>query len=514
MKKVLKLTESNLITLIKNIIKEQGEEEVIISPEEYYTLLKNVYYQAHAIPRLRPFRGKKLVIDGSLDFKPFKDEIHLTDLGNIKVNGSIDISYTKIKSLDDVETTGTKRFWSTPYDVVITRRNQQKKYAEQDSKREDNDWDLNDTDEEGEKANAAFQLAVQDGDLRELDDEEKERLQNLKTRLKNKEEEQENLSIDTDEYDYSDKYDEIQEEIDEIQEEIDDLSGDNVVDVYDLYPNGSHYSMDSFESLSTGINYAVGTNSEADESVEQYYEEMLDDPKQYFSKEYLSNYIDGEKVKESFRDSTEEMVRDEPESWNVEKELSDDQEEEIWLLQMEKWVYENEGVRAPIAEPTREDNDVFDFEDAEGNRFQYRNTSVDSSLYKSESHWVLYKDGAVVSPHKIYDDEDTQDHKDERESRISDIEYEIQEIKDDPDGEPNEDSIEEAVEDYLENIERDPLGFLEDMGYTDFSDFLDLDEIKNDLVNEADYGEVLNGYNGTYEEITINGTDYIVMRID
>jgi hypothetical protein len=136
MKKVLKLTESNLIKLIKNIIKEQGEEEVVISPEEYYTLLKNVYYLAHAIPRLRPFRGKKLVIDGSLDFKPFQNEIHLTDLGNIKVNGSIDISYTKIKSLDDVEVTGTKRFWSTPYDVVITKRNQQKKYAEQDSKRE------------------------------------------------------------------------------------------------------------------------------------------------------------------------------------------------------------------------------------------------------------------------------------------------------------------------------------------------------------------------------------------
>ena len=124
MKKVLKLTESKLIKLIKNIIKEQGEEEVVISPEEYYTLLKNVYYQAHAIPKLRPFRGKKLVIDGSLDFKPFKDEIHLTDLGNIKVNGSIDISYTKINSLDNVEVSGSKRFWQTPYERVIQARKQ------------------------------------------------------------------------------------------------------------------------------------------------------------------------------------------------------------------------------------------------------------------------------------------------------------------------------------------------------------------------------------------------------
>jgi hypothetical protein len=137
-----------------------------------------------------------------------------------------------------------------------------------------------------------------------------------------------------------------------------------------------------------------------------------------------------------------------------------------------------------------------------------------------ERGWWYYKNKMKVCdkyPHgvaEIYDDEDTEDHQDDRDSRIVDIEYEIQEIKDDPDGEPNEDSIEEAVEDYLENIERDPLGFLEDMGYTDFSDFLDLDEIKNDLVNQADYGETLNGYNGSYEEITINGTDYIVMRID
>ena len=52
------------------------------------------------------------------------------------------------------------------------------------------------------------------------------------------------------------------------------------------------------------------------------------------------------------------------------------------------------------------------------------------------------------------------------------------------------------------------------MGYTDFSDFLNLDEIKDDLVSQADYGETLNGYDGQYEEITINGTDYIVMRIN
>ena len=268
--------------------------------------------------------------------------------------------------------------------------------------------------------------------------------------------------------------------------------------------------MTSFESLSTGYEYAVGTISEADESLESYYEEMLDSPKEYFSKEYLSDYIDGDKVKDYFEDAVEDWVRDSPDSYGVENQLSDDQEEEIWLLEMEKWVYENEGVRAPISDPTKEEGNVFDFLDSEDNRFQYRNTSSDPG----RKHWVLYKEGAVVSPHQIYDDEDTDEHQEARDERISDIEYEIQEIKDNPDGDPSDEDIQDAVENYLEDVERNPLSFLEDMGYTDFSDFLNIDEIKDDLVSQAEYGETLNGYDGQYEEITINGTDYIVMRIN
>jgi hypothetical protein len=179
---------------------------------------------------------------------------------------------------------------------------------------------------------------------------------------------------------------------------------------------------------------------------------------------------------------------------------------------MEMWVYKNEGVRAPISEPTKEDGNVFDFEDAEGNRFQYKNTSTDPHT----SNWVLYKDGQVVSPHQIYDDEDTEDHEDERDSRISDIEYEIEEIKDNPDGDPNEEQIESEVEDRLYGIRRDPLTFLEDMGY-DFRgmiDFIDKDDLLESLINDSDYGTALNGYDGNYDQININGTDYIVMRTD
>jgi hypothetical protein len=494
MKKITTLNNSSLIKLVRRILKEEGEEEVRISPEEYFEILKKVFFQAQAIPRLPKFRGKKLVVNGNLDFGKFRGEKMLTDLGNIKVDGNIDISYTNIKSLDNVEVTGDKRYYSSPFEDVMRRRVQQGKWNEQEQRRENNEWDLEDTDEEGERAHAVFRYAVQESNLRELDEDQKEELQNLKRRLAELEQEIENEEDE-------DKKDELSSEFDEVQEEIDNLSGDDVVDVYDLYPMGTHYNLTAFESISTGQEYAVGTEEEADSSLDEYFDEWVDNPTQYFDKNHLSYFIDGEEVKDYFRDMVEEWVRESPEDYDVEKELSRSQEEEIWILEMEKYLYENTNVRFPIKYQTKEDGNVFDFEDGEGNGFQY---------YDEGGNWVLDKDGARVDPYNIYDDENTEDLQDDKDSRISDIEYEIQEIKDEPDGDPDEDSIEQAIEDYLERIDNDPISFLDEIG-ADYENFIDKDRLKKDLISESDYGS-LNGYDNQYDEIKINGTYYVVMR--
>jgi hypothetical protein len=281
-------------------------------------------------------------------------------------------------------------------------------------------------------------------------------------------------------------------------------------DVYVLYPSGRHYDLHSFSVLGWSMEYAVGTSDEADSSLEDYYDNMIDDVDNYFSRDHLESYVDGDKVAEYFEDSIRDEFSDDDilDDYNVSRELSRRQEEEIWLLQMEKWAYENEGVRAPISEPSREEGNIFDFEDVEGNRFQYKNTSTDPN----RSNWVLYKNGQVVSPHQIYDDEDTEEHEDERESRISDIESEIEEIKDNPEGDFDEDEIQRLIDDRMDEIRHDPVGHLDDYGY-DVSNFIDLDELKRDLINEASYGYI-SGYNDSYDEININGTYYVVMRIN
>ena len=484
MKKLL--TERQLVSYIKRLLKEQ-EEEVRISPNEYKDLLKKVAGQAQGILKLPKFRGKRLVVTGDLNLENDK---RITDLGPIKVEGSLNVSYTNIRSLDDVEVTGYAKYWETPYVRIIAAREHKKKLDAQDELRKENVWDIDNTNQEGEMANAIFMYAMNEGLLTGLDEDDKERADEILRQIKNLE--------DNEEY-----TDEIQEQIDELQDEWDEIMSGKV-DVYDLFYDGYHYEMKIFISLEDGLEFAVGTYQMADDSIEQYYGDWLEQPQHYFSDDFMENYIDGDEVAEYFEDGIRENVYDDPEGYGISKELSRSQEEEIWLLEMERWVYENEGVRAPISEPTREEGDVFDFEDAEGERFQYK---------REGNNWVLYKDGQVIPPHQIYDDEDTQEHEDERESRISDIDYEIEYIKENPDGEPNEDEIENAVENELYDIRRDPVSRLRDYGY-DLHNFLNKKELLDDLIRDAEYGETLNGYDSSYDTIEINGTDYVVMRIN
>ena len=485
-----------LISLLKKVIREQLEE-VRITPQEYKDLLMKVAGQAHGLLRLPKFRGKKLVVTGNLDLSGDK---RITDLGPIRIEGNLDVSHTNIKSLENVEVTGYARYWHTPWEKELQRRKRQRELADAEERREEDAWNLNDTDNEGERANAAFEYAVALGLLKAIDEDEKIELRELKTKLSE-------LETQMEQEEDEERYDELSNEFDEVQERVDELDGE-YVDVYDLIPDGSHFELDSFRSISEGFVISVGTESEADESMKDYFQEYVDDPVTYLSEDTISYHLDGNQVADEFESMIDEWVREDPDNYGIEKDLSDDQEEEIWLLEMEKWVYENEGVRAPISEPTREDGDVFDFEDAEGNRFQYKNTSTDPN----RSNWVLYKDGQVVPPHQIYDDEDTDDHQDDRDSRISDIEYEIEEIKDNPDGLYDDEEIESKVEDMKYEVTRDPMSFIRDYGL-DIENWVNTSELIDDMISNSDYSEI-SVYDGSYNLIDINGNNYIVFRID
>lgn len=494
MKKIIRLDESKLIDLIKDILNEQDENVIRMSASEYVDLLGKVGYNPKGINVVPKHRGKEIIVVGDVNLRGNKKVI---GLGNIKIEGKLDVSSTNIKNLDGVEVTGYISHWSTPYQDHLDRIEKQNKYNEMAELREEDAWNIDNTDETSEKANAAFRYCTNQGYLESLSEDEIEEIQTLKQRIADLEEQQENLNPE--DADYSEKFDEITDQQSKLEDEIDEIISEKV-DVYDLYPHSY-----GFESLSTGIEITVYTEDEADQALEDYYQEMVDDADNYFDYNRLSYHIDGDAVAEYFEDSIREWILDDPDSYNIEKQLSDEQEEEIWLLEMEKWVYENEGVRAPIQNQTKEDGDVFDFEDSDDNRFQYK---------KDGNGWVLYKDGTIVSPHQIYEDEDTEEHQEARDERISDIEYEIEEIKENPEGEPDDDAIEEEVEDRLYEIKRNPEGFLEEYGYDKrfiVDNFIDKDSLLESLTRDGDYGN-LNGYDGRYDDIKINDTWYVVMR--
>ena len=243
MSKVVKITESNLIKIIKNIINEQSEGEegyYDITPEQYYKLLSSVGNHAHAIPSLPMFRGKgKLRVVGNLNLagKPIKS------LGELAISGQLDIRHTNIKSLEGVEYGVLGTYYGTPYAEEIERRRKQKEKNVADQRRIDDEWDLMDTDTEGEMAHAVFNYMVQEGQIDELSYPEVEEFIGLKKKLKELED---RIEIETD----ADVVDELTNDYDELQYDIDELEGrDN--DVYGLVPDGSFFEMNEFKSISS-----------------------------------------------------------------------------------------------------------------------------------------------------------------------------------------------------------------------------------------------------------------------
>jgi hypothetical protein len=505
MKKVIKITESELIKIIKRTINEDESEYYEIPASEYKQLLVATGYNAIGLAKTRKFGGKPIKVIGDLDLRnsPIKN------LGKLYVTGRLHINGSQIENLKDVRVDGHTSYYDTPYSRYLERVQLQKERAEANERREEGVWNLDEdpADTEAQMAHAAFQYLVENRDIEVLSEEEKEKLEELKILLQNKEEEQENLSTDID--DYNEKFDEIQEEIDEIEEEIGELESKNN-DVYGLLPHKyNYYQLTQFKTLYEDFNgnyIAVGTTENVDESLRDYVESLLDDVGYSAFNDYvLESNIDKDDVADYFEDMFRDDIYESPESYNIERELSKSQEEEIWLLEMEKWVYENDGVRAPIKYQTREENGrVFDFMDEdEEHEFQLR--------YEG-NRWTLFKDGSVVQTGQLYDDEDTEEHMDDRNSRISDIEYEIDEIKENPDGDLDDSSVEYEIESRKDEVRRDPLQWLRDYDI-DIKYYINRDGVIDDLVSEYDYS-ALNSTDGSYDEININGNYYIVMKVD
>ena len=150
MKKVIRINESDLIGLIKNIIIEQDDnvEYEDFTPQEYIDLLKSVNYKAQAIPKFPDFRGKKIRVNGNLNLIGLKQ---ITNLGELIVTGDLNVRSSGIVNFEGVKVGGSLSYWDTPYSNELDRRKEIALRAETRQRREDGEWDLNNSysDKEG-----------------------------------------------------------------------------------------------------------------------------------------------------------------------------------------------------------------------------------------------------------------------------------------------------------------------------------------------------------------------------
>ncbi|MFM7988385.1 MAG: hypothetical protein ACKPKO_54645, partial [Candidatus Fonsibacter sp.] len=90
----------SLKQFLKNYILEQDDNLVSISPDEYLELLDDVGGIAERISRLKPYRGKGIVITGDLYLSKYKNVGPLT--GVQRVMGRLDVSHTNVPNLDGI----------------------------------------------------------------------------------------------------------------------------------------------------------------------------------------------------------------------------------------------------------------------------------------------------------------------------------------------------------------------------------------------------------------------------
>jgi phage shock protein A len=309
---------------------------------------------------------------------------------------------------------------------------------------------------------------ISENEIEPITEEEKLQLESLRNEL-------EELETIYDNAENPEELTDIVDRISEIEQEIEDIKSKQ--DIYEIVPGGySHYGLTMFEH--GGAEYAVGTESETQEAAKEAVRNLLDDIGiEGFNGGFVENFIDEDEVENYIRNFFDYDVRENPDVYldDEYKELSRSQEKEIIELQEEE-----RNVHQQIQSLQEEKNNLDDeSEDLE---------------------------------------EDIDEKISELEERISEIDDEIEQIKDNPDGDYSEEGIESMIDEMVSDYTRNPENFVSNYIGTEYMEWLkdnnmiDEDAFIDGIVDSDGYGTALNTYDGSYDVVNVQGTDYYVMR--
>ena len=334
--------------------------------------------------------------------------------------------------------------------------------AEAQERRVNGEWNLtDDPDDEALKAHALFKWLVDNNDIEPLTNEDIVEIQRIKDEI---------LILQT-EYDNSeDVRTDLLDDISDLEDTLNEY--DSKIDVYNMIPTGKYYNMTTFEVINAdlgGRGYAVGDESEMDESAKEYVEGLIDDIGYAgFSSSFARSYIDEDAVVSYAEDVYYEDVQNNPDVYfdDSERELSNKQEEKIEILKMR------------ISQTQELISNLEDTKDGEN---EENDEVIDEKIEELEDLIIEHED-------------------------------EIQEIEDSPEGDFPQDLIDEKVEELVKDVKSDPESFMSEFGL-DWEDYIDNQEFIQGVIDTDGYG-IVNSYDGNYDEIRVNNTLFYVMRID
>ena len=394
---------------IKNFLLKEDENLVTLTPEQYLETLEDVGGIAERISNLKPYRGKGIVINGDLDLRNFKTVGPLT--GIVRVMGRLDISGTNVPHLNGITVDRYISDWGSTMHRIKLKQERNKKLSELANYRESDEWNTENKDDDSERTEALYEFLVEEGVPTLYEDENGE----------------------------------------EIEE-----------DKYFIYPSGrGNYGGKQYEWLGGDTlqpdTYDVYTQDELDSAAREYVESMVDDlGYEAFTSWVWDQAIDREQWNSWLESFYEDIIRDDPESYDIPLQLSVNQQHQV--NQLTKTI--------------------------ENLNNRLRNEELSDEEYENI------------------------------EKKIEGLEETIEEIKEDPQGGYDESSIQNEINDRVSEYVDDFDDFIKNYGYEKnfIMDFVDLDEVTDIVVNSDGYGHLLNSYDGEMFETQVNGDWYFVMR--
>ena len=272
----------------KNYIVEQDENLVSVSPEDYLELLENVGGIAERISKLKPYRGKGIVITGPINVTNYKNIGPLT--GVVRVMGRLDISHTNISNLNGITVDGYVSDYGSSMWKIKMQQKLNEKLSDLDEKRREDEWNVENQNDESERTEAVYKYLNQHGDVDMVEDDEGN----------------------------------------EVPE-----------DKYYINPNGraTYGYGKQYEWLGggNGFNpneYDVYTEDEADSAARQYVEQLVDDSgMDAFSSWAFNDALDDQQWYRWLYDYYDDYIRSSPDDFDIPLELSNQQMKQVQQLQ-------------------------------------------------------------------------------------------------------------------------------------------------------------------------------------